>query len=239
MSRPRALPPASPLQAFRADLVQRVALTDEARRVAANGMQPGLAEALGVQPDILQQAAVLARRGFANQGKIAVREKFDVFLRVELYRAMLGMANYHGLTVPTLIRSTLHKVLQMPREPVARSARQWGPLPGCESFRAQMVALAGPLKKSRKVYVHLDVQATRGFMAALQTRAHAYGVRRARYVLLWMATLCDGFLNDIPMVAVEFGQLFDDEGAYVLPVVGPPVVEESSPCAHDPPARTT
>lgn len=222
--------------AFRRELVERLATTDFARQVALHGKRPGLAESIGVTEGVLDDAARLSRAGFAPApGALAPITDIATFVPLEIARPLVALSTQMAITHSQLARSLLHAAMQTPGEPTPRAGKNWGPLPGCQDARARLDALYTSLghneaPRLRKRF-HITIALSDGLRLALDARATAFGVRRSRYVLLWLADLVDGLLGDLTVVGVGIGQLFDDPRAYVLPLVASPApaVADSAP----------
>lgn len=206
---------------FRRELIERLALTNDARSVAHYGHQEGLADRLGVTEDVLAEAAVLARAGFApkvwsTSGAQVLRMEMNP--TAPLAMALSGCATDIDVKPITLVRSMLHAAMLSTCEPSPREKySKWGPLPGSEAIRKRYTDLSQINVTGNHRY-SMRPLITVGLRDALDRRAQAYGTTRARYVLLWLAELVDGRLVHFKIVPVEVRQMLDAADAYVLPL---------------------
>lgn len=219
---------------FRRRLVERVAFDSPfARRWAIHGPDPKLAEQLGLDPSLLDEAVNLLRGGALPKTDkrpdlVSVEVSVPQPLAVPFEAAVAAMDSMsHG----QLARSLLHVMMQTTREPSLRAPRRWhrgtGAIVHGFGFRGQTLR---PNTDKRK---HLELTLSRGLNDALGKRAAAYGATRTRYILLWMADLADGLLADYVFPPISTDQMFPEDSFYVLPVVET-MVEEG----HGPPAET-
>lgn len=212
---------------FRQKLIEELSLTRYVRTTPT----PALAKSLGVDLDVLLLAQKLARSGFApaEDAGIKIRD-----LHIFSPRALAGpvmviakksgfrVKRGEGTAVGQMVRALMHAAMQTEREPERRPHGQWGPLPGQEDARYR---LAGEQEKRAANY-HTTTHVTEGLYRAIELRARAEGVSRARYVTLWTADLVDGLLGKLPLIPVSLWQLYGDARAYVLPVRRP--IEDSA-----------
>jgi hypothetical protein len=208
-------------EAFRKNLVERIAFgTPWGRRVAVKGPQAGLAERLGVSEKVLEEAAVMLRAGFLPRvdGQSAA-VLLHVMAPQPLAEALVPLSPGAEMSHGQLVRALLHAAMQTVREPTPRAPRRWtksGKAVKSKGigFRGEQIAW-----KSGK-RLHVEVSVSRGLVEALERRAASYGATRARYIMCWLADLCDGYLADLHLSPVGADQTFDDPRAYVLPAIG-------------------
>jgi len=182
---------------------------------------------IGVTPDVLDEAARVVRFGFgslASDGEHKSKTMpLSIMCPTEMVRAVFGMSVEMRLTPINTLRSLLHAAMLRTSEPTLRPGKNWRALPGSEEFRERLESVARKSKAANKKVNpdrhHWTVDISRGLYEALEARAAAFGCRRGRYVLLWVADLVDGRLYDMPLVGVGIGQTFDDPTAYVLPAL--------------------
>jgi len=188
-------------------VVELIAQTDHATHAWQHGARAEDAKKLGVELDVLEEAAARARSGAST-----VRPPVfcDLLGPVRLMRPFAALAERLHMERADLLRSMLHAVLQTPREPTKRPGRQWKPLLGRESVRS---ALGGSGSRA----MHFKFKVSAGFLRALEQRAVAGGETTQHYIKGWMADLVDGLLADLTLVPVSLADLFEDERAYVLP----------------------
>jgi len=210
---------------FRQSLIEELSLT----RYAKLDPSPELAKSLGVDESVLLLAQKLARSGFAPADEPG-RVKFKM-MHIFCPRALAGPVMVlakrtqfqhtrgSGTAVGQMVRALMHAAMQTQREPERRPHGQWGPLPGHEDARYRLAAG----QDKRAANYHTQAEVTEGLFRAIELRARAEGVSRARYTVLWTADLVDGLLPDLVVVPVSRWQLYADARSYVLPVVSMPV----------------
>lgn len=196
-----------------------------ARRVANKGPEPGLAAKLGICEDVLEDAAKLIRGGFVPS-KGARLLPMDMFVPSAISEHLVPLAENSMMSGAQLVRAVLHAAMLTSHEPSPRAPRQWVAHQKGRGritkqvygvgFRGTSVATSKPSHR-----MHLDLQLSRGLVEALDRRAAAFGVTKARYSLLWVADFVDGRLGPLKVTPVSTTQLFDDARAYVLPAVVP------------------
>lgn len=211
---------------WRRELVERLALSEMAREWALAGPRKGLAKRLGVTESVLRDAAKLARVHFSSgSGPVPKKVLAELHLRPvpELARPYVALAAELKMVQGHLFRSVIHAAMQTSREPTKRPGKVWGPLPGCEKYRAWLDGLYYAKHDGELVQRgHVHVTCSLGLRDAIGMRAAAYGVRKSHYTHLWLADLVDGLLVDMNLEGVEIGQTYDDAKAYVLPVLRKP-----------------
>ena len=197
---------------YREKLLKELAETDFARRVASGEDAVSLARRLGVAEETLVAAARCAKDAAAFQ-----HHQIDIFAPHPVAVPLVGLSHELAMGHHQLMLAVLHAVLQTEREPSPRARGHWEPLPGHKEARHRLVVAAkGALAVKRDL--HLKTVLSAGLSRALDRRAASFGVRRSRYVLLWLADLVDGRLSDVPVGPVDVPDLFPDEKKYVLTV---------------------
>ena len=200
-------------------IIELLVATPFARAAALHGVSEGVAERLGVRPEVLEQAAWLSRANFEpcpGSGPRIV--DMAVFAPQQIARPFQALAARLRRTPVELARSTLHAAMGTMREPVPR-ARSWSPVRGGERARADLERDALVFPASRNKYFHMTVVVSVGLKDALELRAAGVGLSRAQYVLRWLADLVDGQLNDLHCGPVDVAQMYDAARGYVLPIL--------------------
>lgn len=207
-------------KAFRRQLIELVAFRSRwTRQWITQGRDLDFAKSIGLDPDLLDEAATLLRSGFLPKpdgGQAIVT--MDMFMPAVLGEEFWPLAESFDMAPVQLARSVWHTMLQTTREPSARTPRRWtesGEAKRVQGFgwRGGRRILSGPGRK------HLQVTISVGLAEALGRRAAAYGATRNRYALLWLADLLDGLLADLVFPVISTDQMFDSAQGYVLPVV--------------------
>ena len=199
---------------FRGRLVRRLAFGGWwSRRLALHDrLDPRVARQLGVQPAVLREAASLYRSTYVFPGaKVTPLVPLDVELPVPIFAELALRAKLLRMMPGQMVRATLHASMRLQREPAPRAP------PGTRAGRKRIrgIAFGGRILTvpgdGRR---HICTTVSRGLYAALEQRAAARRISRARYVQLWLADLAEGLLDDVAIVPVEIGAMFDDERAY-------------------------
>lgn len=207
---------------LRAQLVERLALSDAVRWVALYGDVPGLADALGVRDELIREAVVVLH---GQAPKPVVEWKFNA--PTDIGNALYGMARRMRMTIAHLVRGVLHSAMQTSREP-RRNPGEFAPRGEAGGqFRARMVRPTDSRKgfpdtNHRKLRVNrrtIHLRMTSGLREALDRRATAHGFTTRAYCVAWMADLVDGLLGDLSISAIEHDATFPFADNYVLPVV--------------------
>lgn len=199
--------------AFRRKLVERIAFeTPYGRRWAIRGPNLELAKMLGVEPAVLDDAAALLRGGALPLDGPPLLARLEFVVPVELSAPFAQIGESLDMGVGQLVRSMMHAVLQTTREPAVRTGGIW-------RLRGKRVETGVPKARDQKTWAAWCVKVSAGMSEALFLRAHAFGVTRTRYTLLWMADLIDGKLTDLMLDPITPEQTFATQAEYVLPVL--------------------
>src|SRR5260370_20208886 len=177
---------------------------------------PALARQLGVQADALREAVQLYRTGSVSGApQVSALVSLDVELPTTIFHCLANLAFEIGMSPGQLVRATLHAVMRGARSPTPRfpsvheQARPRERIRGIV-FRDQVLTAKGDTRR------HVFTTVSHGLYVALEQRAAAGGVSRARYVLLWLADLVDGLLGDVAIEPIESGQMFESPERYCL-----------------------
>jgi hypothetical protein len=197
---------------FRRRLIERIVREDPwiARSVAGSGGQAEFAPQLGLQPDILEQAAHLFRRGARSEdGNLDVtrlgRLRLRVLLTPEENVKLKAYADSRNMLKGATIRVLMHAAMRTSREPSPHA------------FRVPRKPGEAPPAELRRHTCEIAPKVTRGLHDAIVQRAAAYGVGFKPYVRYWVVDLVEGRLADLDIPIVPFLGLFDDAKSYVLP----------------------
>ncbi len=231
---------------FRRELTRRLAVTDTAKSFVLNGREDkleSLADSLGVIPQILKEAIALTRSGYNIECDpvVGTKKRLFIYTTTEIFTAANTVRKRGRFSnVGALMAALMHAAMQTQREPTSRSNARLDPLDDAGiDFRAKLIAESTHLKKETRTYsrskaktknvkeryvrpdhVHSVVMVSRGLDLAIQMRSTAFGgIAKSKYINLWLADLVDGRLNDLAVLPVICGQMFDSERSYVLPVI--------------------
>jgi hypothetical protein len=203
------------IASFRKMLVERIAFESRfARLWVSRGRDEELAKAIGVAPEIIDEAAGLLRSGAlkpeaTNLGVASVSVFLPYVLAVPLGKMVEEMNMGHG----QLLRSLLHMLMQTSREPTPRTPRKWGSNGKNTAFEWR----GAPVSTQTGMRKHYEVMCRPALASSIGKRAAAYGVTRPRYIMLWVLDLIEGNLADMAIEPVTIQQTFDNEAYYVLP----------------------
>lgn len=208
--------------AFRENLILRLSVLHVVKQASLHGAPAGMAALLGVTEETLQASLTVSRSGFGpSRDEGGLLTEIHVHLPVPLIPSFFGASAQLKIPHNVLLRSLLHTMMQLPREPSRRARGNWETTSEHASHRRSLSARGADRAalNASSSNLHLSVSVTRALLTAVDLRATANGASRNSYGCLWIADLVDGLLRDASIRPVRNTQMFSTETAYVLPIL--------------------